>query len=138
MATRAEIVAEIKGRVLAILPGAFDATGEAEAVEPKRLPAFAVVLAVQDAEPAAMGAPDAFLETGTLSVTVWQTGGPGIDATLRATADALTAAMLATPRDLGGLVEWIRPGDQDFDVARAERRAGRVDLTFPVFYLNRL
>ncbi len=85
-----------------------------------------------------MAAPDAFLETGTVSVTVWRTGGPGIDQDLRALADTLTAAMLAAPRDLGGLVEWIRPGDQDFDVARAERRAGRLDLGFPVFYVNQL
>jgi hypothetical protein len=83
-----------------------------------------------------MNAPGVFLETATLTVSAWDTGGPGMDDDLRALADGLSAVMFAEPRDLGGLVEWIRPSDQTPEIVHAERRVGRVDVAFSLRFIN--
>jgi hypothetical protein len=138
MTTRTEIAAEVRARMAGVLPDAADVSGDPEAFASARLPAYALGLSIQDTEPVSMNAPGAFLETANLTVSVWQAGGPGLDDDLRDLADAVNAVMFAEPRDLGGLVEWIRPGDQDPEIVRGERRIGRLDLTFALRFVNRL
>ena len=112
-------------------------SGDAEALAAAMLPAYALGLSIQESEPLGMNDPGAWLETATLTVSVYQRGGLGIDATLRALADSLNTAVLAAPRDLGDLVEWIRPGDQEPEIARGEKRVARLDLSFSLQFINR-
>ena len=137
MTTPAEIITATRARVLGALPGAVDVSGDPAPAAPERLPAYALELSTQDSEPLAMNAPGAFLETATLTVSAWDTGGPGMDDDLRALAAGLSAVMLAAPRDLGDLVEWIRPSGQTPEIATGERRVGRVDVAFSLQFINR-
>lgn len=127
----AAVLAAVRARILAGLPGIADVTGDPHQRAPSRLPAFAAALALVGSEPAAMGG--GRFDDYELRLALWPRGYRPPDdpsADLAAVATAVLGFLTAEPADLGGLVWSISPAAHDADIEAGETRQGRLDVTF--------
>lgn len=132
---RAAIRTAIAARVLAALPGVFDASARASPVPANRLPAVAFRSERVSAEALVMG--DGPMRCADrVTVTWWAEGGDALNAAAEAAAEAIVEAVMAAPRDLGGLALILSPAGADQALEPGERRVARADVEFDVEYLG--
>jgi hypothetical protein len=98
------------------------------------LPAFAVRLELDTAEPRAMGEAAGLWREGTLAAALWVEPADALQAEAggHALGAAVEAALLAAPADLGGAVWDIEPGAVTVDHQATERRWVALEVALQV------
>jgi hypothetical protein len=131
--TAAAAVTEARARLALALPGYADRTGDPHPVPSGALPAFAVRLELDTAEPRAMGEAGHWRE-GTLAAALWvePADARAAEAGGHALGAAVEAALLAAPADLGGAVWDIEPGAVTVDHQATERRWVALEVALQV------
>lgn len=127
-----EALSEVRLRLATLWPQAQDRTGSPHPPGEEELPAFAVAVApAGGGEPRAMGASE-YRVTGAVTVALRVRTVPGqdVEAALHLAADQAEAAILGSPKLLGGAVWAISPGDREIQVAAGEQRISALVLGF--------
>lgn len=130
----AAVLAEVRRRILAALPGIADVSADPHQRAPARLPAFAAALSMSGSDPVAMGSA-ASLDEYELRLVLWPRPyrpADDIPADLAVVAYRVRTAIMAAPSDLGGLVWSISPASHDGDAEASEERQARLDLSFNI------
>ncbi|MEM8849255.1 MAG: hypothetical protein AAGE03_04385 [Pseudomonadota bacterium] len=131
-----DVVRAAQARLSTAFPGWRDATGDAQATERGRLPAFAVSLTITDSERVGMGGDDWWYD-GILTVGL-RTEARDLDTLDRDDREAaalalsrnVNTAILGGPSDLDGAAWTIEPEGWEADHEKAEKSVAVVDVTF--------
>lgn len=133
-----ELVRAAQARLKAALPGWRDASGDAQATDRARLPAFAVTFTVTESERVGMGSED-WWHDGVLTVALRaepsdlaNADRADREAAALALARNVNQALLSAPADLDGAAWTIEPEGWEADHEKAERTVAIVDVTFAV------
>jgi len=127
----AAVVAEARARLAGAWPNAADRTGEAAAAPESGLPAFAVELEMDEAEPRAQRG--GWQLSGRLTVRLWAAPDPAsARADMEAAADSAIEAIMAAPERMGGLLADLVPAGTRVDVEGGRRRLAALDVEFDV------
>lgn len=134
MTGQAQILAAARAGVALALPGAADRSEDFEGAPAADLPAFAVRIAPGGAVPAGMGAAGVEV-TAQLLVSCWDRDGPGLAARLSASGADIDRRIASRGAPMAALLHWIFREGETFEVERGERRVGRMDFTFDLFWI---
>lgn len=129
------ILDALRAGISTAIPGAHDLSEDPEALSDDALPTFAVAMVQTDAEPVGMGAEQPLLVTDEVSVSIWDQGGTGIRTLLSDHANRIDGQIATGIGVVSPMVQDVIRTGHDFDVARGERRIGRMDLTFTAIYV---
>ncbi|TPE52583.1 hypothetical protein [Amaricoccus solimangrovi] len=135
MSVRSQIFGAVRSRLALNLTGALDLTGSPFPAPSARLPAYAIRIAEQSAEPADMGS-NWLIVRDRLTLHGWAEGDQSLAPAMLSFAGELRDLMLAAPVDLGGLAESITPAGLDVAQHAGERRVLGCEVAFDLLYLE--